>query len=80
VVESAVIGLPHPDFGEAVAAVVVRQPSAAITEVDIIAAARVELAGFKVPKTVFFVEALPRNSMGKVQKNVLRADYSGTFG
>ena len=80
VVESAVIGLPHPDFGEAVAAVVVRQPSAAITEVDIIAAARAELAGFKVPKTVFFVEALPRNSMGKVQKNVLRADYGDTFG
>jgi malonyl-CoA/methylmalonyl-CoA synthetase len=79
VVESAVVGLPHPDFGEAVAAVVVRQPSAAITEVDIIAAARAELAGFKVPKTVLFVEALPRNSMGKVQKNVLRADYGDTF-
>jgi malonyl-CoA/methylmalonyl-CoA synthetase len=79
VLESAVIGLPHPDFGEAVAAVVVRQPGAAITEVDIIAAARAELAGFKVPKTVFFVEALPRNSMGKVQKNMLRADYGDTF-
>jgi malonyl-CoA/methylmalonyl-CoA synthetase len=80
VVESAVVGLPHPDFGEAVAAVVVRHPDVAITEGDIITAARAELAAFKVPKTVFFVEALPRNSMGKVQKNVLRADYGNTFG
>jgi malonyl-CoA/methylmalonyl-CoA synthetase len=79
VAESAVVGLPHPDFGEAVAAVVVRERDAAITEVDIVMAARAELAGFKVPKTVFFVEALPRNSMGKVQKNVLRADYGATF-
>jgi malonyl-CoA/methylmalonyl-CoA synthetase len=79
VVESAVVGLPHPDFGEAVAAVVVRQPGAAITEIDIIAAARTELAGFKVPKAVLFVETLPRNSMGKVQKNMLRADYGDTF-
>jgi malonyl-CoA/methylmalonyl-CoA synthetase len=79
VVESAVVGLPHPDFGEAVAAVVVRERDAAVTEVDIVLAARAELAGFKVPRTIFFVEALPRNSMGKVQKNVLRADYGDTF-
>jgi malonyl-CoA/methylmalonyl-CoA synthetase len=79
VVESAVVGLPHPDFGEAVAAVVVRQPGAAISESDVVKAARAELAGFKVPKTVFFVDALPRNSMGKVQKNVLRDDYGGHF-
>jgi malonyl-CoA/methylmalonyl-CoA synthetase len=79
VVESAVVGLPHPDFGEAVAAVVVRQADTMVTEVDIITAARAELAAFKVPKTVFFVEALPRNSMGKVQKNVLRCDYGDTF-
>ncbi|HEX5079753.1 MAG TPA: malonyl-CoA synthase [Geminicoccaceae bacterium] len=79
VVESAVIGLPHPDFGEAVAAVVVRHPEAAISEAEIVAAARAELAGFKVPKCVLFVEALPRNSMGKVQKNVLRTDYGKTF-
>jgi malonyl-CoA/methylmalonyl-CoA synthetase len=79
VVESAVVGLPHPDFGEAVAAVVVRARGATIGEGDIVAAARAELAGFKVPKTVLFVEALPRNSMGKVQKNILRADYGGTF-
>jgi malonyl-CoA/methylmalonyl-CoA synthetase len=79
VVESAVVGLPHPDFGEAVAVVVVRERDASIDEVDIITAARAELAAFKVPKTVFFVDALPRNSMGKVQKNVLRADYAATF-
>jgi malonyl-CoA/methylmalonyl-CoA synthetase len=79
VVESAVIGLPHPDFGEAVTAVVVRHPDAGITEIDIITAARAELAGFKVPKMVLFVETLPRNTMGKVQKNLLRADYGDTF-
>lgn len=79
VVESAVVGVPHPDFGEAVTAVVVRHPDAAITEIDIVTAARAELAGFKVPKRVVFVEALPRNTMGKVQKNVLRADYGDSF-
>ncbi|MEM7021114.1 MAG: malonyl-CoA synthase [Pseudomonadota bacterium] len=79
VVESAVIGLPHPDFGEAVAAVVVRHPNATITEVDIAIAARTDLAGFKVPKLVVFVEELPRNSMGKVQKNVLRTEHGGHF-
>jgi malonyl-CoA/methylmalonyl-CoA synthetase len=79
VVESAVVGLPHPDFGEAVAAVVVRTPDATITETDVISAARAELAGFKVPKVVVFVEALPRNSMGKVQKNVLRDDHGHRF-
>jgi malonyl-CoA/methylmalonyl-CoA synthetase len=79
VIESAVVGLPHPDFGEAVAAVVVLERGATVTEIDIVTAARSELAGFKVPKTVLFVEALPRNSMGKVQKNILRADYGHTF-
>jgi malonyl-CoA/methylmalonyl-CoA synthetase len=79
VVESAVVGLPHPDFGEAVAAVVVRERDGSIGEHEIITAARAELAAFKVPKTVFFVDALPRNSMGKVQKNVLRTDYGDTF-
>jgi malonyl-CoA/methylmalonyl-CoA synthetase len=79
VVESAVIGLPHPDFGEAVTAVVVRQPGATITERDIVSAARAELAAFKAPKLVLFVEALPRNSMGKVQKNLLRDAYGDHF-
>ncbi len=75
VAESAVIGLPHPDFGEAVAAVVVRQKNAAgaaLAEAGIVAALRGELANFKLPKRVYFVEDLPRNAMGKVLKNELR--------
>lgn len=79
VVESAVIGLPHPDFGEAVSAVVVRQKNpagAALTESGIIAAIKDKLANFKVPKWVYLVDDLPRNAMGKVQKNVLRQTYS----
>lgn len=83
VVESAVIGLPHPDFGEAVTAVVVRQDSAAgasLSEDGIIEAVRRELAGFKVPKKVHLVADLPRNAMGKVQKNVLRDRYSQPAG
>jgi malonyl-CoA/methylmalonyl-CoA synthetase len=80
VVESAIIGLPHADFGEAVTAVVVRQKDAAgaaLTEAGIIAAVKAELANFKVPKRVFIVDDLPRNAMGKVQKNLLRNEYSG---
>jgi malonyl-CoA/methylmalonyl-CoA synthetase len=80
VAESAVIGLPHPDFGEAVTAVVVRQKNAAgaaLTEAGIVAAVKAELANFKVPKRVFLVDDLPRNAMGKVQKNLLRNEYSG---
>jgi malonyl-CoA/methylmalonyl-CoA synthetase len=79
VVESAVIGLPHPDFGEAVAAVVVAQPGAQLQESHLIGALKDRIAGFKVPKRVFVVEQLPRNAMGKVQKNVLRDAYRGTF-
>ncbi len=78
VVESAVIGLPHPDFGEAVTAVVVRQNSpagAALTEALIIGAIKGRLANFKVPKWVYLVDQLPRNAMGKVQKNLLRQEY-----
>ncbi|MDO8788486.1 MAG: malonyl-CoA synthase [Sulfuritalea sp.] len=79
VVESAVIGLPHPDFGEAVSAVVVRQKNpagAALTEAAIISAIKGQLANFKVPKWVYLVDQLPRNAMGKVQKNILRQHYS----
>jgi malonyl-CoA/methylmalonyl-CoA synthetase len=75
VVESAVIGLPDPDFGEAVTAVVVGAPGHALTERAIIGALREEIATFKVPKRVFFADDLPRNAMGKVQKNVLRTRY-----
>jgi malonyl-CoA/methylmalonyl-CoA synthetase len=76
VVESAVIGLPDPDFGEAVTAVVVPAPGHALTERAIIGALREEIATFKVPKRVYFADDLPRNAMGKVQKNVLRSKYS----
>ena len=79
VVESAVIGLPHPDFGEGVTAVVVREKDASLSEDDVIAALSSRLAKFKQPKRVFFVDELPRNSMGKVQKNILRDTYAGTY-
>jgi malonyl-CoA/methylmalonyl-CoA synthetase len=73
--ESAVVGVPHPDFGEAVTAVVVSKPGTRPTETDILLALKRKLANFKVPKRVYFVEELPRNAMGKVQKNVLRDKY-----
>ncbi len=75
VFESAVVGMPHPDFGEAVIAAVVRKDSeegTALTDASIINALKGTLANFKVPKCVHFVDSLPRNSMGKVQKNILR--------
>jgi len=75
VIESAVIGLPDPDFGEAVAAVVVREKGSGIDEAAIRAALQDRLAKFKWPKTIVFVDDLPRNAMGKVQKNLLRATY-----
>jgi malonyl-CoA/methylmalonyl-CoA synthetase len=76
VLESAVVGVPHPDFGEAVTAVVVaRHGEARPEEAAIIALLKARLANFKVPKRVHFVDDLPRNAMGKVQKNVLRDRY-----
>jgi malonyl-CoA/methylmalonyl-CoA synthetase len=80
VVESAVIGLPHKDFGEGVTAVVVVAKGAALDEAAIIAALEARLARFKQPKRIFIVDDLPRNTMGKVQKNVLREMYRETFG
>ena len=80
VVESAVIGLPHPDFGEAVAAVIVpADPSRPPEEREILAALQDSLAKFKQPKCIFLRDELPRNAMGKVQKNTLREDYAKTF-
>jgi len=75
VVESAVIGLPHHDFGEAVVAVVIGQSE----ETALIAAARQRLAPYKAPKRIVFVDELPRNAMGKVQKAVLREAYNDLF-
>ncbi len=77
--ESAIIGVPHPDFGEAVVAVVVTQSGAETSSADIMAGIKDDLARFKQPKRIDFVESLPRNAMGKVQKNVLREMYAGTF-
>ena len=78
VVESAVIGVPHPDFGEAVVAVIVAE-NAAIDESQVMGFVADKLAKFKQPKAVFFVDALPRNTMGKVQKVTLRAEHKGLF-
>ena len=75
VAESAVIGVPHPDFGEGVAAVVIGQGD----EAKMIAAARDKLAAYKAPKRILFVDELPRNVMGKVQKNLLRRRYADLF-
>jgi malonyl-CoA/methylmalonyl-CoA synthetase len=79
VLESAVIGVPHPDFGEGVVAVIVAQPGMAPQEAQLIAALKDVIAGFKVPKRVFTVPDLPRNAMGKVQKNLLRQVHHDTF-
>ncbi len=76
VLESAVIGVPHADFGEAVVAVVAAPPGHTLTESGVIAALKAEIASFKVPKRVHFVTELPRNAMGKVQKNVLRERFA----
>jgi malonyl-CoA/methylmalonyl-CoA synthetase len=75
VLESAVVGLPHPDFGEAVTAVVVPRAGAALSPEDIIQTLKGELANYKVPKRVILVPDLPRNAMGKVQKSALRERY-----
>ncbi len=77
--ESAVIGLPHGDFGEAVAAIVVPLPGASLDERSVQDALAQRLAKFKLPKRVIFAEDLPRNAMGKVQKNLLRETFRDLF-
>lgn len=75
VLESAVIGVPHPDFGEAVVAVVVAETGASPGRENIVAACKNTLANYKIPKVVVFIDELPRNTMGKVQKAALRSQY-----
>jgi malonyl-CoA/methylmalonyl-CoA synthetase len=75
VAETAVIGAAHPDFGEAVVAVVVPRASAALKPAQLIAELKTRMANFKVPKRIHFVPELPRNAMGKVRKNVLRQSF-----
>ena len=80
VLESAVVGAPHPDFGEGVLAVVVPRSGATLEPEALIAALKGRIASYKVPKHVFLADALPRNAMGKVQKNVLRQKHRDLFG
>ena len=79
VAESALVGVPHPDFGEVGVAVVIAKPGAHIDPDAVIAQLKSQLANFKIPKKCFVVAELPRNTMGKVQKNLLRDQYKNLF-
>lgn len=79
VAESALVGVPHPDFGEVGIAVVIPRPGAALDAEQIIARLKAQLANFKIPKRCFIVRELPRNTMGKVQKNILREQHKTLF-
>jgi malonyl-CoA/methylmalonyl-CoA synthetase len=75
VLESAIVGVTHRDFGEAGVAVIVLNKGATLDEATLIARLKEKIANYKVPKRAFIVESLPRNTMGKVQKNLLRETY-----
>jgi malonyl-CoA/methylmalonyl-CoA synthetase len=79
VAESAVIGVPHRDFGEAVVGVVVSKAGAQLDSAALTAELKSRIANFKVPKHLFIVDELPRNTMGKVQKNLLREQHKDLF-
>ena len=79
VAESALVGVPHPDFGEVGVAVLTLKPGAQLTGEAVIAALKARLANFKIPKRCFIVPELPRNTMGKVQKNLLREQHQALF-
>jgi malonyl-CoA/methylmalonyl-CoA synthetase len=77
--ESAVVGVPHPDFGEVGVAVVTAQAGATLDPAAIVSALKAQLANFKIPKRCVVVDELPRNTMGKVQKALLRERYQNLF-
>ena len=79
VAESAVVGVPHPDFGEVGVAVLTTKPGGLVNPDAVVAALKARLANFKIPKRCFVVDELPRNTMGKVQKNLLREQHKGLF-
>ena len=79
VAESALVGVPHPDFGEVGVAVVIPKPGVQLDGDEIVAKLKSQLANFKIPKKCYVVGELPRNQMGKVQKNLLREQYKGEF-
>lgn len=79
VAECAVIGVPHPDMGEGVVALIAPRNGASLCEADILTPLRTVLARFKQPRRVIFVDALPRNTMGKIEKAKLRDEYHGLF-
>ena len=79
VAESALVGVPHPDFGEVGVAIVIAKPGVQLNAEHIIATLKSELANFKIPKKCFVVQELPRNTMGKVQKNLLRDQHKNLF-
>ena len=79
VAESAVVGVPHPDFGEGVIAVIVPKPGATLEAEALVGALKAKIANYKVPKRAFVVSELPRNAMGKVQKNLLRDGHRELF-
>ena len=77
--ESAVVGLPHDDFGEGVTAFIVAREGASLGEAQIVESLKNRLARFKQPKRVLFLKSLPRNTMGKVQKAALREEYKDLY-
>jgi malonyl-CoA/methylmalonyl-CoA synthetase len=79
VTESAVIGIPHSDYGEAVIAIVIGKPGVRLSAESMIATLKLKIANFKVPKRIIFVDELPRNAMGKVQKKILREQYESAW-
>jgi len=79
VAESAVVGVPHPDFGEVGVAVVIAKANASVQPEVVLAELKAKLANFKIPKRCFVVDELPRNTMGKVQKNLLRDQHKSLF-